>query len=138
MCPNRTLSPPLLLMVTAASIVPSSRILICACPFDSDAQAGNSSSERICVLNTTGGTSPLCTLARNEALPSTPLVGVGSLHPATTSAARYAPQCRIRPPALSVAPKVGSGWLNLPPAARGVQERGGAAPGDVKHEERSP
>src|SRR5205809_7050412 len=98
MCPNRTLSPPLLLMVTAASIVPSSRILICACPFDSDAQAGNSSSERICVLNTTGGTSPLCTLALNEALLSIPLVGVGSLLPATTRSEerRVGKECETR------------------------------------------
>src|SRR5438034_5324103 len=73
MCPNRTLSPPLLLMVAAASIVPSSRTLTCACPFDSDAQAGTSSSERICVLNTTAGTSSLWALASIDALPPTAL-----------------------------------------------------------------
>ena len=35
--------PPLLSIVVTASIVPSCRILTCACPFDSDAQAGTSS-----------------------------------------------------------------------------------------------
>src|SRR5437867_1076200 len=66
MCPNRTLSSPLLLSMTMDSIVPSWRILICACPWDSDAHAGTSISERSWVLNTIGGASSLATLLRDH------------------------------------------------------------------------
>src|SRR6266550_2208488 len=98
MCPKRTVSPPLLLRMANALIVPSCKIMICASPCDSEVHAGDSSSERSCVLYTTGGSRALCASATSAALPTILLVGVGSLHAATTIVVKNAIQVRIGPP----------------------------------------
>src|SRR6266480_1425508 len=91
MCPKRTVSPPLLLRTANALIVPSCKIMICASP-------GDSSSERSCVLYTTGGSSAFCASATSAALPTIRLGGVGSLQAATTIVVKNAIQVRIGPP----------------------------------------
>src|SRR5216117_2193532 len=98
MWPKRTVSPPLLLRMANALIVPSCKIMICASPCDSEVHAGDSSSERSCVLYTTGGSSAFCASATSEALPTIRLGGVGSLQAARTIVVKNAIQVRIGPP----------------------------------------
>src|SRR2546430_3105378 len=125
MCPKRTVSPPLLLRTANALIVPSCKIMICASPCDSDVHAGDSSSERSCVLYTTGGSSAVCASATSAALPTIRLGGVGSLQAGTTIVVKNANPGRIGPPGGGGGGKLccrqGPAGLKLRPPAFGAR-----------------